>query len=131
VKIRLYLRHEDDSIGAFDTQAVETEGERFVLVKFPIPDGMSLNEVTRYLQSQAGVIREFLGEQPFVIVPMYPGWVCELGVINPDLEDLKECISILPAAERREFLIEMGVEHLKTDPPDDDDDDWGHIGNST
>lgn len=52
--------------------------------------------------------------------------VAEMGLLSPDLDDLKECVRALSPNERRAFLIEMSA--LDDDP---DDNDWGHIGNST
>ena len=102
------LRRVETEIEGTEVHTVETEGERLVMVKLPLPEGLSPSESRDYVQKQAALIREFLKEDPMImVVPMRPGDVCELGVVSPSLEDLKECIRALPVEQQQRLVREV------------------------
>jgi len=102
------LRRVETEIEGNEAHIVDTEGERLVMVKLPVPDGLGPAELSDYVQKQAMLIREFLKADPMIlVVPMRPGDVCELGVISPSLEDLKECIRALPAEQQQQLVREV------------------------
>lgn len=108
MKIELKLLRDETEIDGKETHIVETEGERLVMVKLPLPEGLNASESTDYVQKQAALIREFLKDDPMIlVVPTRPGDVCELGVVSPSLEDLKECIRSLPVEQQQQLVREV------------------------
>lgn len=106
MEVRIRLRHRDDRTEGYETHVVETGGETFIMIKFPIPEEMSHPDVTDFMQKQAIMLREFLGRE-FILMPVRSGQECEMGVLDPDVDDLKECIRALPEDQRKKLMEEL------------------------
>jgi hypothetical protein len=108
MKIAMELRRTEFEIDSKEAHVVETEGDRLIMVKLPLPSGLNPTEAMDYVQKQAVLIREFLKDDPMIlVVPTRPGDTCELGVVSPSLEDLKECIRALPTIQRNQLIQEL------------------------
>ena len=114
MEVKLTLRRRNEEIAGHEAQVVDTGGELLVLVKLPIPDGMLPSEGADFMQKQAENLLEFADPtKQFLMVPVREGDTCEMGVVSPDVDDLKECIRALPKDARKKLLEELTVDWVE------------------
>lgn len=111
MKVNLTLRNVAGEILGHETNEVDTEGERLILVRLPLPDSLNPSERHDYVAKQAMLIREFCKNDPMIlVVPTSPGDLCEMGVVSPSVKDLKELVRALPRAEQEKLVSELQFE---------------------
>jgi len=110
MEIKLTLHRNEECVEGCETHSVDTGGSRMILVKLPIPEDMGPDEAGGFVSRQAELVKELLSadfDLVFIIVPMRSGDVCEMGVVSPSLEDLKECIRVLPVEQQQQLVREV------------------------
>jgi len=115
MEVKLTLRKQEETIAGHEADIIQTEGERLIVIRLPVPIGITDHEERlEYVRKQGMFIREFCEDDPMIlIVPTQPGDICEMGVASPSVEDLLEMIKVLPQKERADFLFKAGAVHTR------------------